>query len=247
MASANSFRFSTKYQDDETSLLYYGYRYYNPSTGRWMSRDPIEEEGGVNLYGFVINNPVNQVDLLGHAVIEASSGQNLSSVISDFFDPNTANTWVFRYPHSVAKRFQEHSGVKFMWDLFFDDIQKYCAHPSSQVTKTWEGHFAYTAQLGQFVTDAFDFLGYYGEGVGHQDFGTNAIGSFRVDYLFTVDCKKCRKAAAVSESDRLTIQSLFRNPFTRRPTVRGNALPPTPIYILYNIDLELFATSDGQR
>ena len=36
MAKANPFRFSTKYQDDETDLLYYGYRYYNPSTGRWI-------------------------------------------------------------------------------------------------------------------------------------------------------------------------------------------------------------------
>ncbi|HCL92873.1 MAG TPA: RHS repeat-associated core domain-containing protein [Verrucomicrobiota bacterium] len=41
MAKANLFRFSTKYQDGETDLLYYGYRYYNASTGRWLSRDPI--------------------------------------------------------------------------------------------------------------------------------------------------------------------------------------------------------------
>jgi RHS repeat-associated protein len=40
MAKLNPFRFSTKYDDDETDLLYYGYRYYNPSTGRWLSRDP---------------------------------------------------------------------------------------------------------------------------------------------------------------------------------------------------------------
>jgi RHS repeat-associated protein len=45
MAKANPFRFSTKYQDDETDLLYYGYRYYNASTGRWLSRDPIDEPG----------------------------------------------------------------------------------------------------------------------------------------------------------------------------------------------------------
>jgi RHS repeat-associated protein len=45
MAKANPFRFSTKYQDDETDLLYYGYRYYNASTGRWLTRDPIEEHG----------------------------------------------------------------------------------------------------------------------------------------------------------------------------------------------------------
>ena len=44
---------------------YYGYRYYDPVTGRWPSRDPIEEEGGYNLYGFVGNEVINRVDLLG--------------------------------------------------------------------------------------------------------------------------------------------------------------------------------------
>ena len=43
----------------------YGYRWYDPLTGRWPSRDPIEEEGGVNLYGFVGNNPLSLIDVLG--------------------------------------------------------------------------------------------------------------------------------------------------------------------------------------
>jgi RHS repeat-associated protein len=41
MAKASPFRFSTKYQDDETDLVCYGKRYYNASTGRWLSRDPL--------------------------------------------------------------------------------------------------------------------------------------------------------------------------------------------------------------
>ncbi len=61
----NPFRFSTKYTDDESDLLYYGYRYYNQSAGRWLSRDPIEELGGVNLYQFVGNDPMNAWDYLG--------------------------------------------------------------------------------------------------------------------------------------------------------------------------------------
>jgi uncharacterized protein RhaS with RHS repeats len=39
--------------------------YYNPQTGRWISRDPFEEIGGVNLHGFVKNNPTNKIDQLG--------------------------------------------------------------------------------------------------------------------------------------------------------------------------------------
>ncbi len=64
-AAANPFGFSTKYTDSETGLLYYGFRYYNASTGRWLSRDPIEERGGVNLYGMVGNDSVDYVDFLG--------------------------------------------------------------------------------------------------------------------------------------------------------------------------------------
>ena len=66
IATANPFRVSTKYQDDETDLLYYGYRYYNASTGRWISRDLIEEDGGLDLYAFVENDTVSNYDLLGH-------------------------------------------------------------------------------------------------------------------------------------------------------------------------------------
>jgi RHS repeat-associated protein len=65
MAKANHFRFSTKYQDDETDLLYYGYRYYNASTGRWLSRDPSDEGGGINLYALVGNDPLDNNDGCG--------------------------------------------------------------------------------------------------------------------------------------------------------------------------------------
>ena len=43
----------------------YGYRYYDPLTGRWPSRDPIEEEGGVNLYAFNTGDAINKLDTLG--------------------------------------------------------------------------------------------------------------------------------------------------------------------------------------
>jgi RHS repeat-associated protein len=62
---AFSHRFSTKYFDSETGLYYYGYRYYSPEKGRWINRDPIGERGGMNLYGFVLNNPGNAYDRLG--------------------------------------------------------------------------------------------------------------------------------------------------------------------------------------
>lgn len=65
MANAVPFRFSTKYQVDETGLLYYGVRYYNAITGRWLSRDAIEEGGGFYLNAFARNSPIGCCDLLG--------------------------------------------------------------------------------------------------------------------------------------------------------------------------------------
>ena len=65
MAKANPIRFSTKYQDDESDLLCYGYRYYKPSTGTWVSRDPSEETSGSNLYCDISNDCLNNIDKLG--------------------------------------------------------------------------------------------------------------------------------------------------------------------------------------
>lgn len=53
-------------------IPYYGYRWYDPLTGRWPSRDPIEEEGGWNTYGFVGNDAVDNIDVLGNQTLGAS-------------------------------------------------------------------------------------------------------------------------------------------------------------------------------
>jgi len=66
-AKINSFQFSTKYYDGETGMNYYGYRYYQPEVGRWVSRDPLGEEGSdtLSLYDFIANNPGNNIDPFG--------------------------------------------------------------------------------------------------------------------------------------------------------------------------------------
>ena len=81
------FRFSTKYLDDETGLYYYGYRYYDPTTGSWLSRDPLGEAGGLNLYGFVGNDPVNKVDYLGLDEI------NIDTALYEFGTNNIADSF----------------------------------------------------------------------------------------------------------------------------------------------------------
>ncbi len=64
MADIFSHRFSTKYLDAGTGHYYYGYRFYSPVLSRWLNRDPIAEEGGVNLYAFC-ENRIGFFDSLG--------------------------------------------------------------------------------------------------------------------------------------------------------------------------------------
>jgi RHS repeat-associated protein len=64
-ANENARRFSTKYADEETGLVYYGYRYYWPEMGRWTNRDPSGEQHGANLLLMVSNDPINYGDPFG--------------------------------------------------------------------------------------------------------------------------------------------------------------------------------------
>jgi RHS repeat-associated protein len=55
--------------DYDTKLTKFGYRDYDSYTGRWITKDPIDFDGGSsNLYGYVLNDPVNFVDTEGLAV-----------------------------------------------------------------------------------------------------------------------------------------------------------------------------------
>ena len=67
LADANVYRFSSKERiyADGLELYYYGYRFYEPDLQRWPNRDPIMETGGINLYGFVGNDPVSTTDKFG--------------------------------------------------------------------------------------------------------------------------------------------------------------------------------------
>ena len=65
MADVFSIRYSTKYFDPEIGFYYYGYRFYSPELKRWITRDPIGEEGGVNLYAMCENNCILKYDAIG--------------------------------------------------------------------------------------------------------------------------------------------------------------------------------------
>ena len=65
LAQANTMRFSGKEWDSKAGLYYYGFLFYEPNLQRWLNQDPLGEDGGINLYGFVGNDPVNSFDPFG--------------------------------------------------------------------------------------------------------------------------------------------------------------------------------------
>lgn len=64
-AVGNRYLWQGREYDSETGLYYFRARWYSPETGRWLSKDPIGISGGLNLYAFCGNNPVNFVDPFG--------------------------------------------------------------------------------------------------------------------------------------------------------------------------------------
>lgn len=60
------FQWSSEVYDAELGMVYYNYRHYNPMDGRWIGRDPIAEDSGFNLYGFINCNPIWKFDFLGN-------------------------------------------------------------------------------------------------------------------------------------------------------------------------------------
>ena len=66
---ANYYRYSGKEYIPSVGMYNYGYRFYSPGMGRWINRDPIGESGGLNVYEFAGNNPINSGDAYGEYVV----------------------------------------------------------------------------------------------------------------------------------------------------------------------------------
>jgi RHS repeat-associated protein len=96
MADVNRYQFSSKESDYLSGLSYYGYRFYDPTLQRWLTRDPLGETGGINLYGFVGNDPLDQTDPLGLRYGNPVSGPTGPVGPSGSFDSGFGN-----YPNGV--------------------------------------------------------------------------------------------------------------------------------------------------
>lgn len=92
LADKNNITYSTRYQEANTGLISYTYRHYSPRLKKWLSKDPIAEQGGLNLYQMVANEPVGYWDIYGYKIISdigktiGNSNSASASRICDNYD-----------------------------------------------------------------------------------------------------------------------------------------------------------------
>ncbi|MDI6810052.1 MAG: RHS repeat-associated core domain-containing protein, partial [Candidatus Eisenbacteria bacterium] len=122
-------------------LLYYGYRYYSPELGRWLSRDPIGERGGRNLYVAIRNNPIDRWDLLGLITIDNASAteavKNDSQVRADV---------ELLKNNMLAKRSKECAGKTGVEVKDFDSTAE--SSSASSVAFMYNTRYVYLGQVG---------------------------------------------------------------------------------------------------
>ena len=139
------FGFSSK-ERDASGLVYYGFRYYSPSLCSWISEDPIGEEGGINLYQFCFNNPLNRVDMDGEVAPLLFIG---GLIIGGVGYANAPGPGDLVYPGGVgeAKVFAgalTGAGMGLAWNgakgLLKRNAVSRCAVQNFQPTRTVENH-----------------------------------------------------------------------------------------------------------
>jgi len=89
----NRYLFQGREYDSQTGLYYFRARWYSPEAGRWLSKDPIGISGGLNLYAFCDNNPVNFVDPMGYYGLAGAAVGGISGGISGAISGYASGGW----------------------------------------------------------------------------------------------------------------------------------------------------------
>jgi len=83
------FGFAGGLYEAATGLVRFGARDYDAESGRWTSKDPIRFDGGVNLFGYAENDPINNFDLNGLYTIKSTTNREASTISDNNGDVRT--------------------------------------------------------------------------------------------------------------------------------------------------------------
>lgn len=132
------YQFSTKPYDKETGLNYYNYRGYNPSSGRWINRDPMGEYGGSNLYVILYNTPFNKIDYLGLSTANVTQNEETQSDGSKLVKFNMKGEFSHQKQYSHVYTIMSARGYTIVEKVFYY-TEKVPFTAVSSVTCTKEG------------------------------------------------------------------------------------------------------------
>ena len=151
-ASSNPYQFTGR-ENDGTGLDYYRARYYSPTFQRFIAQDPIDFLGGIDLYAYVANDPVNFTDPMGEfpfrdcrkaignlAAAVASLGNRCTDYFAAKCDPgqhkksireNWTRVWnAYRAAlNACGPDAAELAEIKAMMDQLFEDCQQFIENP----------------------------------------------------------------------------------------------------------------------
>ena len=114
-------------QMSATGIAYYGFRYYSPSMGRFLNRDPLKEDGGINIYAMTGNNPIGRWDYLG-----------LDGYWTDQYDDNgywSGSTWT----EYTGDDSSSSSDDDFDWGDFYTDFSMDDYYSWQDTNSYWSG------------------------------------------------------------------------------------------------------------
>ncbi|WP_390503153.1 RHS repeat-associated core domain-containing protein [Vibrio harveyi] len=147
--SGQPFGYSTKCCDFASGLVYFGYRFYSSYQRRWLNRDPLQEQGGINLYAYVNGDPLGYIDPDGRFVLVSPPPPlPIGLPINQMTGNSPNNGWVDSPEASLMHDYYKNScGPKL--PPSGDECQDYrneanqasmCAHLRSQwVYRFWPG------------------------------------------------------------------------------------------------------------